>query len=488
MQPVPASRSNVFRRSSVALLALAVVLLMGAGDAWAKKKVAIIKFKGPQAAKVQKSVTAVIKSENSVVAASKVTKAQKKLKAKKLTSKNVKRLAAAVEADAIVSATIKKKKGKLSLTVTVYEGASGQVVGDVPVTFKKLNDDAMQQIAEGVLPLIAQVAEGAGGGEEVAEGGPPPEEAAPPEEQAPPEETAPSPEETAAAGGIGMGGGEGGDGEKKDGEEGEGGDGADSGEPATADGKWAREWSVDVMAGMSFIGRKINFNYQEGVDMEPWGYNGNPVPGFFVAADAYPLSFGGKKGVLANLGVGFMFDRVLSLKSKLRSGTDEFTTTQQRMGLELLYRWNLGAKTTSPTLRFALGYQAITFSIDAMDLDLPNAAYSMLYPGAGIRFPIGSGKLALFADLKYLLVSSAGAMNEMANYGKASMNGLDFGGGLEFRVFTRMPIKVGAQYTRIGYSFDGSGAKTNRDGDPEQDVSGASDTYFGGYVQAGYLF
>jgi hypothetical protein len=49
---------------------------------------------------------------------------------------------------------------------------------------------------------------------------------------------------------------------------------------------------------------------------------------------------------------------------------------------------------------------------------------------------------------------------------------------------------VGGRYTRIGYSFDGSGAKTTmRDADPaSKDVGGALDQYFGGYVLGGYLF
>jgi hypothetical protein len=39
------------------------------------------------------------------------------------------------------------------------------------------------------------------------------------------------------------------------------------------------------------------------------------------------------------------------------------------------------------------------------------------------------------------------------------------------------------------YDFDGTGAKTERDGNPaNQDVGGALDQYLSGYVSAGYLF
>jgi len=45
------------------------------------------------------------------------------------------------------------------------------------------------------------------------------------------------------------------------------------------------------------------------------------------------------------------------------------------------------------------------------------------------------------------------------------------------------------RYLRMAFAFDGDGAMaTDRGGEPDQDVGGAADVYFGAYALAGYLF
>jgi len=139
-----------------------------------------------------------------------------------------------------------------------------------------------------------------------------------------------------------------------------------------------------------------------------------------------------------------------------------------------------------------IGYNSLSFVIDsgATAIGLPDVDYAYLDPNLGLRMPLGTDKFALLLDARYLLVLSSGEFSETANYGGGSVAGVDFDGGLEWRLMPRLPVHVGMRYVRIAYDFDGSGMQTNNlDGDPSTpDVGGALDEYLGGYVTAGYIF
>ena len=79
-------------------------------------------------------------------------------------------------------------------------------------------------------------------------------------------------------------------------------------------------------------------------------------------------------------------------------------------------------------------------------------------------------------------------MSAASNYGGASVRGVDLDAGVEIRVTPRVAVKIGARWLRMGFAFDGSGQKTARDANPDQDVAGAVDEYLGGYTTASWLF
>jgi hypothetical protein len=496
-----ASRSSASAKSSVILAALVAALLFP-GPAWGKR-VVLTKFTGPKAAKAQKAVAAVIKRDHTVIPTSRLNKAKKRLKIKKLNPRNIQRLAEELNVDAIVSGKVKKKGSKYELTITVREGKTGDTIDKYVVKLRepKVDETAKAEIAENLLNIIAAAETMGGDSEEVASAGP---------TKGKKGKKGADEEEGGDEGGDDEGGDDsaGGDEETPDepeekkvamAGEGEGGEGGEKPEAeASADTvatpedeeRFARDAAADVSLGVSFIGRNMAFTYDSAVTSMPWGYRGNPVPGAYVIGEVYPLAFGGGKGALAGLGIGFNFDRIITLRSRLMSGGEEYDTTQTRWGVGALYRWNIGDKVTNPSLTFGLGYNGLSFVIasGATPIDLPNAQYSFVDLGAGVRFPLGSPRMAVNLDLKYLQILNTGDMQKMENYGGGSVTGFDADANFEFRPVTRLVVRVGGRYTRIGYAFDGTGTKTNRDADADKDVGGALDQYFGGYVLGGYLF
>jgi hypothetical protein len=226
------------------------------------------------------------------------------------------------------------------------------------------------------------------------------------------------------------------------------------------------------------------------MNQRPNGYSGSLVPAVFVNGELYPFAFGGKEGGLAGLGVAAYFERALVIKSKLMD--TEYDTTQTRFGGGVRYRINFGSSATSPTLKVLLGINHEDFSIDrgTADLGFPNVGYTYVDIGASGRIPLGSPKLALLLDARYLQVLDAGEITSTNFYGSGGVIGFDALAGVEYLFSKRGIFRVTGHYQRFAYSFDGNGRlSNNRDGDPTtQDVGGATDQFFGVFALAGYLF
>jgi hypothetical protein len=494
-------------RRAVAWMVMVGVLMI-ASSAWAKKRVVVLSFSGPQGGKAEAAVAGAIKKRHTIVSQAQYTKAQKKLKAKKQTDKNVAKIAAEIQVDAVVSGSVKKKAGKLTVSVVVREGVSGQVKGSASFVLRgnKVDQKAKNEIDEQVLPLVDDVRGISEGGSAMSSGddsgsvsadepkkkgkkGNPEEETTPPtgsgSDDTGEQEAVPGVDDTKKVAST--------DGSESspDSSVSKSSDGGEVSSSPQGDDHYARNGAFDVSLGVSALQRTLSFTVADGLANGPAGYDGALVPGALLEGEVYPMGFGKKTGVLANIGLTFMFDRVFVLKSKTMD--TEYDTTQQRYGLGLRYRWLLGSSTTSPTVHFGIGYNNLAFTIDSggKDIGLPNVEYSFVDPGAGIRMPLGTPSFALLADARYMIVLGAGDIASADNYGGGTVAGLDIDAGLEWRLMPRLPIRVGFKYVRIAYTFEDNGGKrvNNQDNNPAtQDVGGALDTYLGGYATAGYIF
>ncbi len=251
-----------------------------------------------------------------------------------------------------------------------------------------------------------------------------------------------------------------------------------------------------VNLGVSFIGRKLSFDYS-GTDtaQAPAGYDGTPVPGAYMTAEAYPARFGDGTGALANIGIGVVVDRVFSLNSTLDDGTGtlvKLPTRMWRYGANLRYRHNFGDEPNGFSMHGAVGYNTAGFAIDKGEapggnVDVPNVNYKYIDIGLGGRIPV-AGPLSLLAEAKFLGLLKAGAIQTLGQYGPADVSGFEGEAVIEYQITDSVNARAGGRFMQVKMKFDGFGELDDRNGDGMQDVTGSSDRFLGGFVTAGYSF
>ena len=256
-----------------------------------------------------------------------------------------------------------------------------------------------------------------------------------------------------------------------------------------------RRRAMDVAVGLSFTGRKLSFTTNLMMN-RPQGYDGGPVPGIYIAADIFPLAFNRRnKGITRNLGISIVIDRVLSISSNLeKTGmVYELPTSEHHLAGGVVYRQPVGR---SLQLEGSIRYNKRKFFIDRnnpallpADIDIPNTDYSYVDPGVGMAYVLGP-KMVIGADARFLLITDTGEMQSPTQYGAATVTGGDVEGSFDYQVAPKILVRAAVRFTTIGYAFKGNGELTNnRDGDATTvDVSGARDTYFGGFASGVYLF
>ncbi|HVK76394.1 MAG TPA: hypothetical protein VM734_23880, partial [Kofleriaceae bacterium] len=256
-----------------------------------------------------------------------------------------------------------------------------------------------------------------------------------------------------------------------------------------------RTRAIDLAAGLSFTGRRLSFSTNLQMNA-PQGYKGAPVPGLMVAIDAFPLALNRKNtSITRNLGIQVVFDRVIKIESSLvKMGTTyNLPTTEQHLAAGVIYRHLVGAKLE---IDASVRFNKRTFEIDrnnpaltAEDVDIPNTDYSYVDPGLALGY-VMSDKMMIGGGARFLFVTSTGQMQQTDQYGASTVLGVDVEAGLDYQLASKLLLRVGGRLTTLGFTFKGNGDLTvNRDGDATtQDVAGARDTYFGGFVTGAYVF
>jgi hypothetical protein len=464
-------RSSASAKTSLRVLLtfLALVLpCLGPASAWAKKRVVVTHFDGKGDA-AQKAVSDVVARDATVVSDATWKKAQKKLRVSGTSAPAVAKAAAEVQADGVVEGAVSRTGVEWGLTLTLFDGHTGQITDtlSIPLRSYKMDADARAAIARDLPPALAKL--GAEPTVEVTAPEPAPAPSAPVDSERPPLAEAPPPVKTGGSD-----------------------DQPETTVSAAGEGRYTRDLAADLEVGMGVLVRNLSFTYAPdlSVNQRPNGYSGSAVPSVLVSADVYPFAFGGSGGALAGLGFGGYFEKVLAIKSKL--GTTEYDTSEMRFGGGLRWRFNFGSSATGPSLKLLVGYDRHQFSIDrgAMDLGFADTTYSIVDAGAAGRIPLGTPKVALVLAARYLQVLDAGEISTTNFYGSGSALGVDADLALEWTFLGRAVLRVGGRYQRFAFSFDGNGRlSNNRDGNPAtQDVGGATDQYYGGYLTVGYVF
>ncbi|MBL0219262.1 MAG: hypothetical protein IPQ07_36005 [Myxococcales bacterium] len=247
------------------------------------------------------------------------------------------------------------------------------------------------------------------------------------------------------------------------------------------------ERAIDGVVGLSFNARRMAFTYSADLGNNPKPYKGVPVAGILVDVTMYPLAISHKRhDMLKNVGLTFMYDKVLKIQSK--QGTVTLPTAQARFALGAAFRYPLGSKAVvGGTLR--LGRQNFTIGTsNGVSSDLPNVNYTILDPGAFLRFAI-TPKITFNLNVGFMAFLGTGAIQKNDSYGAATVTGFEGEIGGDYLLTKNIFARAAFKFETIGFSFKGTGTMTTgRDTDTDQDVFGARDNYLGGAVTVGYLY
>jgi len=478
-----------------ALVALAV-LLGGLATADAGRNVVVRDFEGPRAKKIRADVVKTLKSSgHQLVAKGKFERARKRLGGGD-DEDSLSKAAAAVNADAVVEGSVRKRKKKVRLRLVLRSGTTGEVVDTVTIQLGRrpvLKPAKRRVIARKFSGLIDDLP-----GVVVDE-----IEDEPVVDDEPDDEVAPVAQADT-------------------GEDPLGGDADVSAEaersPLSDSERYnalTRNRAIDIAIGLSATGRSLSFALTPEAETAgvttPNEYSGSVVPGAVISGEVYPaMLFADRRdpGVLANIGISFLYDQVLLINSQLEDAEGDaadIDTTQNRLRAGLVYRLNFGDSPTSPQLKLGGGYGLQEFSLDVeaagiercMDagvnaspagcIDLPNVDYTYFDALVGARFGIVP-KLALLVEGRVLFITDAGGVEAEGSYGDASSLGFDVDLGVEYRVMESVVVRASGRYQRFSLDFTESNPITDRDGDNMFDVDSAVDSYFGIVVSAGYLY
>jgi hypothetical protein len=275
--------------------------------------------------------------------------------------------------------------------------------------------------------------------------------------------------------------------------------------PIAEPARGANRAGIRLDIGASVLQHSFKFNTVQ-LPQRPRDTVLSPVPGARLDGEIYPLALTGSQGALAALGLGFEYDRTFSLKIKATDNTAGATPTsvsvpvkQGHYSIGLRYRLAFGKTETSPTLTLGAGYSKQMFSVDlsaagtndtlrtTLKQNTPETLYTMLDPSAMFRMPV-TRRVAFALGGRAMIITGAGPIQSMSSYGRARVYGAEGIAALDVVLGQHLGLRFSGEFSQIGYSFLGSGALTDLDGNKMPDVGGLADRTIGGAATLTVLY
>jgi hypothetical protein len=370
---------------------------------------------------------------------------------------------AAAKPDAIVRGVVAPVDGKLTLTITISNGAGEKKSGfAVPITGRHLTPEQLKKLAADVDDQVAEVLKATPAPPPVAKqdplAEPPPEPAvnqAGDTEKAPltvvvkaPKKVAPLPRVVA---------------------------------PSVPRPVWYP--FIDAQVGAIVTSRSLAF-----APARPPIFNGGTAAGVHAELALYPLAFlhTVAHGVLSGIGGWVSLDAPIWPNTQFEGTPLAYDTSEMR--IEGGGRFRLVARKLDPRLELSLfgGAGLHSFSIAKataqngalVDAGPPDARYIYGVFGLSARATIRE-RWSPWVSVAYEYVPDAGPTEDLNEYGLSSTNGLVVRAGVEVRVWRRLRAGVSGFYERIMMSFENQ-VPTQRHADS------ALDEYFGAVFMVGY--
>ena len=223
---------------------------------------------------------------------------------------------------------------------------------------------------------------------------------------------------------------------------------------------------VRVDAGTSLGVRRLTYT----------GENSPPRVGTFgfgarIEGELYP--FASKPGGAAGLGLAGEYDKTLGLAIQVPGG-GKAPIDQQHFSIGARYR--IGA---AKSFAFGLDFAKRKYVADRSqlaqptDLDAPDVDYTAVAPNFALRVPAGA-KAAVFGNAAALLILDTGPIQDLSQYGAATVFGAELAAGLDIAVSKSVLLRFAGEVSQINFKFKGNGSQAMTRG-----VTAATDRTFG---------
>ena len=271
--------------------------------------------------------------------------------------------------------------------------------------------------------------------------------------------------------------------------------------PIAEPARGANRAAIRLDVGGSVVQHSFKFNTRP-LPNGPRDTSLSPVPGVRLEGEVYPLAITGAQGALANLGVGFDYDKTLSLHINVpRTGMAALSVgaKQSHYAFGLRYRLAFGRTETSPTLTLGVDYGKQLFSTDLAATGMDDAAratvkrntpeteYTMIAPGVKFRLPV-TRMVAFALGGHAMLITKAGPILTAPSYGRAQVYGAQAAAALDIAILQHVGLRFSGEFSQIGFSFRGGGALADPDGNGQPDVGGLADRSIGGAATLTLLY
>jgi len=458
---------------------ICTIFMLSAGVASAKPRVALTQIEGDATGEVRTAVAEAIEGKDlSLVGSKEVNRAVDKLgELASLTEKDFKALAIELDADAIVAGKLDKTGATKSLKFRLY--IHKRMAKGFTVSFKDAKSEKFRSaLHDKMLERITATPDKADDEDDArpaavddaakpaVEGAAPAKPADAKTDAAEPRKADAKPVAAIEPGGPGPGA---------------------AVAPHAASARPANLAAARADLGVSAMQRSFAFQTADFANKPRDNSLGLGV-GLRIEGEVYPLMFTSRTGKLANLGLGFGYDKTFGLSIATATAGSTAPVTQSSYAIGLRYRWAFGDTPRSGALVFGLDYGQREFAPQrgglaaadaaAIARDNPATTCVVIDPSVRFRYPV-TARLAATLGVTGLLVADAGDILNADSYGQATAYGVQGVVALDVLLGKRFVVRVAGELSQIAFQFKGNGTLSNPDGNATE-VTGMTDRSLGG--------
>ncbi|MCK5796742.1 MAG: hypothetical protein KAI47_06155, partial [Deltaproteobacteria bacterium] len=383
------------------LVAFAITFLLGislcGGEALAKKRVVVLPFSGSGAASARGGVVSALRRRVRLINSKTYSRTASRLRVSRSGAGMVS-ICSKLKCSAIVRGKVQRRRRRYTVTVTVYNGATGRPIGRraSSVRGRRRLRRAGAAIARRVLRLIRK-GRYKRGRHARPQPQPQPQPATPPPTPAvTPDQPRPTPKPNADLDrALGRDHDRGRDRHRDDDD-----DDDDDGRVSRRRHHGKYYGIFDVSAAIGLSTRSFSLVPQDGSVAH--NYSGGMFPEFTLELETYPLVLA-TRSFAKNIGLGLSYTRHISISTKLDStnttanADSAVSTTSQELMVNARLRWALNDDLAGMVFYGYAGFGMRGFSL-SQNVVLTSVAYQFVHIGLGGRIPLGSPFISLRAE------------------------------------------------------------------------------------------